>query len=58
MGDEVYRDIRPADIRAIADSYIATYAKDPWNEEWDPEVALHKVEDLVMNSIALCYGAT
>jgi aminoglycoside 6'-N-acetyltransferase I len=57
MGDATFRDIRPGDIRAIAASYVETYSREPWNEEWDPDVALHKVEDLVMNSVALCYGS-
>jgi aminoglycoside 6'-N-acetyltransferase I len=57
MSDNAFRDIRPGDIRAIASSYVETYAKEPWSEEWDSEIALYKVEDLVTNPIALCYGA-
>jgi aminoglycoside 6'-N-acetyltransferase I len=57
MSDAVFRDIRPADIRAVAASYVETYAREPWNEAWDSEIALRKIEDLAMNSIALCYGA-
>jgi aminoglycoside 6'-N-acetyltransferase I len=56
MPNPIFKEIRPEDITKICNSYIETYKREPWNENWDPMIAEYKIRDMVMNSIALCYG--
>jgi aminoglycoside 6'-N-acetyltransferase I len=56
MSNPVFRDLRQEDLIAICKSYVETYKREPWNENWDYEIAKYRIEDMVMNSIALCYG--
>jgi len=56
MNNPIFKEIRPEDINQICNSYIKTYKREPWRENWDPRIAEYKIRDMVINSIALCYG--
>ena len=53
---EIIRGIYPEDIESIVPCYIETNKREPWNEDWDFEIAKCRIEDLVKNSLAITYG--
>jgi N-acetylglutamate synthase-like GNAT family acetyltransferase len=56
--DLLFRELNIEDKEEIVDLFIETYKKEPWNENWDKEIACAKISNLLMNSSAINYCVT
>ena len=47
--------IKKDNINEIVELYIETYKKEPWNENWEKDIAENKIRDAIENNLAENY---
>jgi aminoglycoside 6'-N-acetyltransferase I len=53
-----FRQIVDKDIEEIVDLMVDTYSNEPWNEKWDRETAVNKIDSFIKNNSARNFCVT